>query len=134
MAGAPAAGSSSRARAEGSRGASGEADAAAIQAALDEYRRAYESRSSAAVRRVDPGLTTDELRALDREFLDWADYRRELRVLRTSVGADRAEVVVAITDYITPRSGVSRQVARQAVFSLERSNGLWIIADVRYVG
>ena len=133
-AGAPAAGSSSRARAEGSRGASGEADAAAIQAALDEYRRAYESRSSAAVRRVDPGLTTDELRALDREFLDWADYRRELRVLRTSVGADRAEVVVAITDYITPRSGVSRQVARQAVFSLERSNGLWIIADVRYVG
>ena len=55
-----------------------DAGGAGIRAALDEFRRAYESRSSAAVRRVDPGLTTDELRALDREFLEWTGYRREL--------------------------------------------------------
>ena len=115
-------------------GGSGDPGGAGIRAALDEYRRAYESRSSAAVRRVDPGLTTDELRALDREFLEWTGYRRELEVLRESVGADRAEVVVAITDHITPRSGVARQVGRQAIISLERSNGRWDIVDVRYVG
>ena len=108
-------------------------DGAGIRAVLDEYRRAYESRSSAAVRRVDPGLTTDELRALDREFLEWTAYRRELEVLRESVGADRAEVVVAITDHITPRIGVARQVGRQAVFSLERPDGRWTVVDVRYV-
>ena len=128
------AGSGSRTDPGGAGGGSDEADAAGIRTALDEYRRAYESRSSAAVRRVDPGLTTDELRALDREFLDWTDYRRELRVLRTSVGGGRAEVVVAITDHITPRAGAARQVGRQAIFSLERSNGLWTITNVRYVG
>ena len=83
---------------------------------------------------MDPGLTTDELRALDREFLEWTGYRRELEVLRESIGADRAEVVVAITDYITPRSGVARQVRRQAIFSLERSGGRWTIVAVRYGG
>ena len=55
-------------------------------------------------------------------------------MLRESVGADRAEVVVAITDHITPRSGVARQVGRQAIFSLERFNGRWTIVSVRYVG
>ena len=83
---------------------------------------------------MDPGLTTDELRALDREFLEWTGYRRELEVLRESVGADRAEVVVAITDHITPRSGVARQVSRQAIISLERSDERWAIVNVRYVG
>lgn len=121
-------------RAATSGGGSGDPGGAGVRAALDEFRRAYESRSSAAVRRVDPGLTTDELRALDREFLEWTGYRRDLEVLRESVGADRAEVVVAITDHITPRNGVARQVGRQAIISLERSNGGWAIVDVRYVG
>ena len=127
-------GSASPGLAGTSGGGSGAPGGAGIRAALDEYRRAYESRSSAAVRRVDPGLTTDELRALDREFLEWTGYRRELEVLRESVGTDRAEVVVAITDHITPRNGVARQVGRQAIISLERSNGRWTIVGVRYVG
>ena len=130
----PRGGSAFPGRSGTSGGGTGDLGGAGIRAALDEYRRAYESRSSAAVRRVDPGLTTDELRALDREFLEWTGYRRELEVLRESVGADRAEVVVAITDHITPRSGVARQVGRQAIISLERSNGRWAIVNVRYVG
>ena len=46
----------------------------------------------------------------------------------------RAALPSRFTDHITPRSGVARQVGRQAIISLERSDGRWTIVDVCYVG
>jgi hypothetical protein len=86
--------------------------------------------SGAAVKAVYPALSQDEVRALDRRFLDYSAFRLEVQDAVPSVDGGRATVNCLLVSEITMRNGSARRSTTPAVITLEARGEIWTIASV----
>jgi serine/threonine-protein kinase len=102
----------------------------ALRRPLAALARGYASLSGAAVKAAYPALTADDVRALDRRFLDYAGYRLDVRDVRSTVNGARASITCVLDSHITMRNGTERRSSIPAVVTLEESGGSWAIVSV----
>jgi eukaryotic-like serine/threonine-protein kinase len=104
---------------------------AAIGAAISAYARAIESRDLAAVRRVNPGLTSGQQNGFDQFFRAVRSIRAKLTVVSSEVTGNNAEArLTGAYDYVTTKGeSVHQPLSFQA--TLRRENGVWKLTAVR---
>jgi len=103
---------------------------AAIRDALQRYARAYESRDSAAVAKVMPSLSQQQLRTLDRDFSNFRTYTVAIRNERVTAGESTATVACEVVRSFVTTSGVAGGNTVPTVFDLRKAGGVWVIAKV----
>ena len=102
-------------------------DVAAIQETLRRYADAYGSRDVAAVKRVLPSLSVQQLRGLEKDFSDYRSYSVEIADPRISVDRETAVVTSQVTRSFVTRSGVAGGHAVATTFRLRKIDGAWVI-------
>ncbi|HUE84785.1 MAG TPA: serine/threonine-protein kinase [Vicinamibacterales bacterium] len=100
----------------------------AIRETLRSYSQAYQSLDSAAVGKVMPSLTADQLRSLDRDFANYQSYTVDIRDERIVVEGPTATVTCQVVRSFETRNGVSGSNTVDTVFQLRRTESGWTIA------
>ena len=103
----------------------------AVRAALRMYEAAYEQRNLAALRRVFPALSAEQVEALGRTFDGAVSYRLQLRVLELSVGATSATAVCEVEHEFVPKVGNASRNTQRSTFHLANASGGWVIERVQ---
>ena len=104
---------------------------AEIQAAVQAYARAIDSRDIAELRRANPGLTDDQQHSFDLFFRNVRTLHTSLAVLSSTVNGNTAEAQLSGTyDYETA-DGQSHHQQERFVATLHRDGGAWKLAAVR---
>jgi tRNA A-37 threonylcarbamoyl transferase component Bud32 len=96
-----------------------------VRAALQALARGYERMSAAAVKAAYPNLTLEEVRALDRNFLEYSAYQLDIRDVRIAVKGTRATANCLLESIVTLRNGTERRTSTRATFTLESGGGAW---------
>jgi serine/threonine protein kinase len=99
----------------------------AVRAALQSLGRAYQTLSGAAVKSVYPNLTPEQVRALDRNFLEYSAYALDIRDVRIAIKGNRATANCALDSTVTLRNGTERRTTTRATFTLENTSGAWVM-------
>ena len=102
-------------------------EAAAIRDTLRRYAEAYQSRDSAAVGKVLPSLSSQQLRNLDRDLSNYRSYNVEIARPRILVDNVTATVVCDVTRSFVTRSGIAGGNTVATIFHLRKVEGSWII-------
>jgi serine/threonine protein kinase len=102
-------------------------DVAAIQDALNRYADAYRNRDVAAVRKVLPSLSPQQLRGLDKDFSEYRSYRVEIGEPRISIDHDTAIATCQVTRSFVTRSGVGGGHTLATTFHLRKVDASWVI-------
>jgi hypothetical protein len=102
-------------------------DIAAIQETLRRYADAYGSRDVAAVRKVLPSLSVQQLRALEKDFSDYRSYSVEIADPRISIDRETAVATSQVTRSFVTRSGVAGGHTMATTFRLRKIDGSWVI-------
>ena len=92
------------------------------------YEAAYESLDAAAVSRLQPNLSQDQLA---RVFSQYRSYSMTVSNAQTSVTGNTATITCDVAVRIRPRVGDEQSFTRRTVFRLTRSGQSWIIAERR---
>jgi serine/threonine protein kinase len=103
------------------------AHVSAIRDTLRRYTQAYQSLDSAAVGRVVPSLTPDQLRNLERDFANYRSYTVEIRDERVAVNGATATVSCQVVRSFETRNGVKGSNTVNTVFHLRPSGSGWLI-------
>jgi serine/threonine protein kinase len=103
------------------------ADLSAIRETLRRYTQAYQALDAAAVGRMMPSLTPDQLRDLARDFSNTRRYTVEIRDERIEVEARTARVTCQVVRSFEPKNGVAESNTVQSIFHLRRSGSGWTI-------
>jgi serine/threonine protein kinase len=103
------------------------AHVSAIRDTLRRYSQAYQSLDSAAVGRVVPSLTPDQLRNLERDFANYRSYTVEIRDERVAVNGATATVSCQVVRSFETRNGVKGTNTVNTVFHLRPSGSGWLI-------
>jgi serine/threonine-protein kinase len=103
------------------------ADLSAIRETLRRYTQAYQALDAAAVGRMMPSLTPDQLRDLARDFSNTRRYTVEIRDERIEVEARTARVTCQVVRSFEPKNGVTESNTVQSIFHLRRSGSGWTI-------
>jgi uncharacterized protein YjdB len=102
----------------------------AIEAAIQGYARALESRDVQQVRRAYPGLTPEQARVWRDFFGMVSDLKVDLAIKQLQITGDVAEAQVeGLSQYAQNRRPQRQPVAFHA--TLDRSSGSWRIASIR---
>lgn len=101
----------------------------AVRAPLMALSRAYRNLSGAAVKAAYPGLAVEDIRALDRSFIDYSAYELAIQDLRVTFNGARAMVTCTLQSNITLRNGSERRSSAPARFTLEGHSGAWTIVE-----
>jgi serine/threonine protein kinase len=100
----------------------------AVRDTLQNFARAYQALSGAAVKAVYPSLTPDQVRTLDRNFLEYSAYQLDIRDVRIAVKGVRATANCVLDSTVTLRNGTERRTTTRATFTLEHtSGGAWVM-------
>jgi eukaryotic-like serine/threonine-protein kinase len=104
---------------------------AAIATVINAYARAIESRDLAAVRRLNPGLTSAQQNGFDQFFRAVRSIRARLTVVSSDVSGNNAEArLTGAYDYVTTKGeNVHQPLSFQA--TLRRDSGVWRLTAVR---
>jgi serine/threonine protein kinase len=102
-------------------------DVAAIQETLRRYADAYGSRDVAAVRKVLPSLSVQQLRALEKDFSDYRSYSVDIADPRITVDHETAVATSQVTRSFVTRSGVAGGHTMATTFRLRKIDGSWVI-------
>jgi serine/threonine protein kinase len=102
-------------------------DVAAIQETLRHYADAYGSRDVAAVRKVLPSLSVQQLRALEKDFSDYRSYSVDIADPRITVDRETAVATSQVTRSFVTRSGVAGGHTVATTFRLRKIDGSWVI-------
>jgi len=102
-------------------------DVAAIQEALRRYADAYRSRDVAAVRKVLPSLSVQQLRALEKDFSDYRSYSVDIADPRITVDHETAVATSQVTRSFVTRSGVAGGHTVATTFRFRKIDGSWVI-------
>jgi serine/threonine protein kinase len=102
-------------------------DVAAIQETLRRYADAYGSRDVAAVRKVLPSLTVQQLRGLEKDFSDYRSYSVDIADPRITVEHETAVATSQVTRSFVTRSGVAGGHTMATTFRLRKIDGSWVI-------
>ena len=104
----------------------------AVSRTLERYLAAYSSLSAAAVKTVRPSLTTDQVRALDRTFIESDAYELTIAdVQRSVVDETTVRVTGRMTHVITPRDGDIRRVDGPAILTIQKLQDEWVVTGAR---
>jgi hypothetical protein len=102
-------------------------DTAAIQDTLRRYADAYRSRDIAAVKKVLPSLSAQQLRGLDKDFSDYRSYSVEIADPRISIEHDTATANCQVTRSFVTRNGVAGGHSVATTFHLRKIDASWVI-------
>jgi len=102
-------------------------DVAAIQETLRRYADAYGSRDVAAVKKLLPSLSVQQLRGLEKDFSDYRSYSVEIADPHISVGRETAVATSQVTRSFVTRSGVAGGHTMATTFRLRKIDGSWVI-------
>jgi hypothetical protein len=102
-------------------------DIAAIQDSLRRYAEAYRTRDIAAVKKVLPSLTDQQLRSLDKDFASYRSYSVEIADPRISLDRDIATASCQVTRSFVTRNGVGGGHTVATTFHLRKIDGSWVI-------
>ena len=105
-------------------------DVAAIQETLRRYAGAYGSRDVAAVRKVLPSLSVQQLRGLEKDFSDYRSYTVDIADPRITVDHETAVATSQVTRSYVSRSGVAGGRTMATTFRLRKIDGSWVIERV----
>jgi hypothetical protein len=99
----------------------------AVRDTLRRYTQAYQSLNSAAVGAVMPGLTSEQLRNLDRDFSNYRSYTVDIRDARIAVAGETATVACQVVRSFETKNGVAGNHTVPTVFHLRRVGARWMI-------
>jgi hypothetical protein len=102
-------------------------DVAAIRDTLRRYADAYRNRDVAAVRKVLPSLSAQQLRSLDKDFSDYRSYSVEIVDPHISVDRDTAIASGQVTRSFITKNGVAGGHTIATTFRLRKIDGAWLI-------
>jgi hypothetical protein len=102
-------------------------DLAAIHETLDRYADAYRNRDVAAVRKVLPSLSAQQLRSLEKDLSDYRSYSVEIADPRISIDRDTAAATGQVTRSFVTKSGVAGGHTVAQTFHLRKIDGGWVI-------
>ena len=102
-----------------------------IRTVLKAYEAAYDQRDAAALRRIVPGLSAEQLGAVNRTFADAVSYNVEVQVLATNISGSTATVTCLVTHAFVPKIGsASRNPPLETRFSLRQTSAGWVIERI----
>ena len=101
--------------------------AAAIQDTLRRYADAYRNRDVAAVRKVLPTLSAQQLRGLDKDFSDYRSYHVEIANPLIAIDHETAVATGQVTRSFVTRNGVAGGHTVATTFRLRKIDGSWVI-------
>ncbi len=104
-------------------------ETAAVRAALERYRAAYQALDAAAVRAAWPGLDAGAERQIARAFEGYQSLAMTLSDCRYAVDGDRATATCRVTQRIDVRVGRDFESTQEAVFQLRRAGDRWVITE-----
>ncbi len=102
-------------------------DVAAIQDTLRRYADAYRNRDVAAVRKVLPTLSAQQLRSLDKDFSDYRSYSVEIANPQIAIDHETAVATGQVTRSFVTRNGVAGGHTVATTFRLRKIDGSWVI-------
>jgi len=102
-----------------------------IQAALDTYRRAIESKDLTLLRQIRPNLSDAELLRFRASFDESKSQTVDLKIEGTEVKGDEAQAKARRMDRLVSKDGGIAQTDMSVVFSLKRTTNGWVILAVR---
>jgi hypothetical protein len=103
----------------------------AIRTALKAYEAAYDQRDAAALRRIVPDLSAEQLRAVTRTFANAVSYDVEVQVLATNISGSTATVTCLVTHALVPKIGsASRNPPLETRFYLRQVSEGWVIERI----
>jgi serine/threonine protein kinase len=103
------------------------ADLSAIRETLRRYTQAYQGLDGAAVGKVMPSLTAQQLRDLDRDFSNYRRYTVEIRDERIDLDGPTATVTCQVLRSFETKNGVAGSNTVQSIFHLRRRGSGWTI-------
>ena len=103
-------------------------ESAAVLAALDRYRRAFESLDAGAVQAVWPAVNAGALR---RSFEQDESLSMSLSGCQVSVDGGRATAVCHLEQTVRPKAGEPQKLGRKTRFELRRSGNGWTIQKIQ---
>jgi serine/threonine protein kinase len=103
----------------------------AIRTLLKAYEAAYDERDPAALRRIFPGLSAEQLGAITRTFADAVSYDVEVQVLATNISGSTATATCLVTHALVPKIGsASRNPPQETRFHLRQASAGWVIERI----
>ena len=116
-------------------------DRQGVEDTVRRYARAYERKSTVALKAVFPSLTPEELDSIDRSFLDWESVTMDLAFEQVSIDGPRAEVWMRQRQMIVPVEGGVRRTETGLVMSLAKAGAgpgagigeAWSITGLRQI-
>jgi len=109
-----------------------EANAAAIQRVVGEYRGALEARDLAALKRIWPTLSGRQEDAIRSEFDHTKNISVGLSNIQTSVAGSTATVSCRRTYAVTTADGQRLDTASKMTMTLSGRDGAWVIDTIRF--
>ncbi len=102
-------------------------DLAAVRDTLRRYVGAYEALDSAAVGRMMPSLSGEQLRSLGRDFAAYRSYSVVIKDESIVLDGDSARVTCQVVRSFETKTGVAGSNTVRTVFHLRRSGTAWTI-------
>jgi hypothetical protein len=107
------------------------ADLAAIRDLLRRYVEAYRARDIGAVAKVMPALTTQQLRALERDFSNLRSYQVEIADERIALDGSTATVTCSVVRSFVSRTGTEGGNTVPSLFHLRKVSGAWVVESLQ---
>ena len=98
---------------------------AGIREALQQYSVAFESLNAAAVKKVQPSIDIENLKAAFRQMRALQVSIDDIRILSTEGPASR--ISCRVTQTLTPKAGSKQTMAVTRVIRLHKQDGVWVI-------
>jgi hypothetical protein len=102
-------------------------DVAAIEDALRRYAEAYRSRDIAAVKKILPSLSPQQVRSLEKDLSNYRSYSVEIADVRVLVGNDTATATCQVTRSFVTKNGVAGGHTVATIFHLRKAAPFWVI-------
>ena len=102
-------------------------DLAAVRGALKRYVQAYQALDSAAVGRMMPSLSGEQLRSLGRDFAAYRSYSVVIKDESIVLDGDSARVTCQVVRSFETKTGVAGSNTVRTVFHMRRSGTGWTI-------
>ncbi|MGH9346393.1 MAG: protein kinase domain-containing protein [Vicinamibacterales bacterium] len=102
-----------------------------IRAVLKAYEAAYDGRDAAALRRIVPGLSSEQWEAVTRTFADAVSYDVDLTLLAINVTGSTATATCLVAHALVPKIGsASRNAPLETRFHLRQTSAGWVIERI----
>jgi hypothetical protein len=104
-----------------------------VLSAVQRYADAFDRRDVDALRQVWPTMTVQDYGKLKNAFGDASEIQLRVSNQKVDLGIDGETAVVNadITQNYTPKGGKTRVSKDHTVFHFAKSNGAWVIKDLR---